>query len=197
MSVEFWTATLMLLFIMDPVGNIPVFHHTLQGVDEDKRWRVILREMLFAYGILLAFLFAGESILHFLGLKQASLSIASGIILFLIGLDIVFPRKGLNPDQEYEDPFIVPLAVPMVAGPSAIASILLLTSTKPQLLHVWFGSLTSAWAISVVILLSSNWLLHHMGHRGIRAIEKLIGMLLIMLSVQFFLDGVKAYLAGA
>lgn len=192
--MDFLSATILLFFIMDPIGNIPIFHTVLHQVPYSKRNRVIFRELVFAYIILVVFLFAGESILSFLGLKQATLSITGGIVLFLIGLDIVFPSDRIKPDSSDGDPFIVPLAVPMVAGPTTIAALLLLASQDPSAMNKWFFALTSAWVASAVILLGSGFIMKLIGQKGVRAIEKLIGMLLIMLSVQMFLDGVKDYL---
>lgn len=186
----------MLFLILDPLGNIPIFHAQLARLPERQRPRVILRELIIALVVLLFFLFAGRSILHFLGLQQSSLSIAGGVILFLIALNMVFPSKGLHSELESDDPFIVPLAIPLVAGPSAIAALLLLVTSQPDRLWEWAGALGLAWLLSAVILLASTRLLAVIGQRGLRAIEKLMGMLLIMIAVQMFLDGVKDYLGA-
>lgn len=192
--MDFLSAAVMLFLILDPLGNIPVFHALLAGLTEAQRRKVILRELIIALGVLLVFLFAGRSILHFLGLQQSSLSIAGGVILFLIALNMVFPTKGIHSELESDDPFIVPLAVPLVAGPSAIAALLLLATSQPARLWEWAGALGVAWLLSATILLASTWLMAAIGNRGLRAIEKLMGMLLIMIAVQMFLDGLKAYL---
>lgn len=192
--MDFLSAAVMLFLILDPLGNIPVFHALLAGLTEAQRRKVILRELIIALGVLLVFLFAGRSILHFLGLQQSSLSIAGGVILFLIALNMVFPTKGIHSELESDDPFIVPLAVPLVAGPSAIAALLLLATSQPARLWEWAGALGVAWLLSAAILLASTRLMAAIGNRGLRAIEKLMGMLLIMIAVQMFLDGLKAYL---
>lgn len=192
--MDFLSAAVMLFLILDPLGNIPVFHALLAGLTEAQRRKVILRELIIALGVLLVFLFAGRSILHFLGLQQSSLSIAGGVILFLIALNMVFPTKGIHSELESDDPFIVPLAVPLVAGPSAIAALLLLATSQPARLWEWAGALGVAWLLSATILLASTRLMAAIGNRGLRAIEKLMGMLLIMIAVQMFLDGLKAYL---
>ncbi len=192
---DFIKVAVMLFMIIDPIGNIPIFNRILRHVPEERRGLVIIRELIIAYIILVVFLFAGESILSALGLKQPALQVTSGIILFLIGLDIVFPGSGKKTlDAEKEDPFIVPLAMPMVAGPSALATLMIFASKQPEKIHIWWGALTLAWVLCFIILVSSKYLLRLIGQRGIRAVEKLIGMLLIMLSVQFFLDGVMAYI---
>ncbi len=193
--MEFLSATILLVFVIDPLGNIPVFHAILNVFSPTQRARVIVRELLIAYGLLVLVLFAGQAILDYLGLKQPTLSIAGGIILFLIAIGMVFPAHGIKPiAPNEEDPFIVPLAIPLIAGPSTVAVLLLLVSQAPDKRLVWLGALSSAWAVSAVILISSNYLYGKIGNRGARAIERLIGMLLIMMAVQMFLDGVKSYL---
>jgi multiple antibiotic resistance protein len=192
---EFLKVAVMLFMIIDPIGNIPIFNRVLRHVPEEKRSLVIVRELIVAYIILVVFLFAGEAILGALGLKQPALQVTSGIVLFLIGIDIVFPGTGKKTvDAEKEDPFIVPLAMPLVAGPSALATLMIFASKQPEKIHIWWAALTAAWALCFVILVSSKYMLRLIGQRGIRAVEKLIGMLLIMLSVQFFLDGIMAYI---
>lgn len=195
--MDFLSAAMMLFLILDPLGNIPMFHALLAGLAEDQRRRVIVRELVIALVVLLVFLFAGRVILRFLGLEQSSLSIAGGIILFLIALNMVFPTKGVHAELETGDPFIVPLAIPLVAGPSAIAALLLLVTSQPERLWEWAGALGLAWLATAIILLASTRLLATVGRRGLRAIEKLMGMLLIMIAVQMFLNGIKVYLGSA
>jgi multiple antibiotic resistance protein len=192
--MEFWSAAVMLFLILDPLGNVPVFIALLDPLPEPRRRRVILRELLIALGVLLVFLFAGEVVLKFLGLQQSSLRIAGGVILFLIALGMVFPKRGLHPELDREDLFIVPLAVPLVAGPSAIAALLVLVSSEPGRIWEWAGALGLAWSASAIILLASSRLLQAIGRRGLRALEKLMGMLLIMIAVQMLLDGIHEYL---
>jgi MarC family membrane protein len=194
--MDFLSATVLLLFVIDPFGNIPVFHSLLNTIPTGKRVRIVARELVFAYGVLVVFLFAGQMILDYLRLTQPSLSIAGGIILFLIAIGMVFPEHGIKPTlPSDEDLFIVPLAVPLVAGPSTIAVLLLLVSREPNRTLVWLSSLSAAWSISAVILIASTYLFERIGFRGARAIERLIGMLLIMMAIQMFLDGVKDYFA--
>lgn len=192
--MEFWSAAAMLFLILDPVGNVPIFISLLDPLPESRRRRTILRELLIALALLLVFLFAGGAVLRFLGLEQSSLSVAGGVILFLIALGMVFPTRGLHPEVDAEDLFIVPLAVPLIAGPSAIAALLLLASSEPGRIWEWAGALGVAWLASAVILLTSTQWLRCIGRRGLRALEKLMGMLLIMIAVQMFLDGIKLYL---
>lgn len=192
--MDYASAAVLLLFIMDPFGNIPVFDSLLHDVDKKRRFRVILRELLFAYVILCAFLFGGSAILDFLGLKQPSLSIAGGIVLFLIAIGMVFPGAGIRAKiAGDEEPFLVPLAVPLVAGPSAIAALLLLVSQDPTQILSWWAALSTAWAVTATILTASPLLFALIGRRGARALERLVGMLLIMMAVQMLLDGIRAY----
>ncbi|HAV63423.1 MAG TPA: hypothetical protein DCY13_13785 [Verrucomicrobiales bacterium] len=192
--MDFLSAAVMLFLILDPLGNIPVFHSVLAGTPAPQRRRILVRELFIALAVLLVFLFAGQWILRFLGLEQSSLSIAGGVILFLIALNMVFPSKGVHADVEKDDPFIVPLAMPLIAGPSAIAALLLLATSQPGRIWEWAGALGVAWFLSAIILLASGRLMELIGRRGLRAVEKLMGMLLIMIAVQMLLNGVKAYL---
>lgn len=191
------SATLLLLIIMDPLGNIPIFHALLGHCPRERRLRVIARELVIAYLVLVAFLIAGESLLGYLGLKQPALGIAGGVVLFIIALRMVFPepRVGLQIEGD-EEPFIVPLAVPMVAGPSAVAAILLLVSREPERLMDWWVAVSIAWALSATILLASGLLMERLGQRTLRALTRLMGMLLTMMAVQMLMDALTAYLQG-
>lgn len=196
--MDILSATLLLIIIMDPLGNIPAFHALLERYPRRRRVRIIAREMLIAYLVLIGTLLAGETILAYLGLKQPALSVAGGVVLFVIALRMVFPDLGpgarLEPDEE--EPFIVPLAVPMVAGPSAMAAILLLVSREPNRILEWWVAVSVAWAVSAAVLLASGALMELLGRRTLRAVVRLSGMLLIMMAVQMFLDGVAAWSAG-
>lgn len=183
----------MLFLIMDPFGNTPTFHSVLKGVPEAARPRIIAREAVIALFILLAFLFAGQHIMGFLSLKQSTLSISGGIILFVIALRMLFPRAEPEPEQE-ESPLIVPLAMPLLAGPSAVAVLLLLASSAPERMLDWTLALLLAWSLTAGILVASPLLLKVLKKRGIKALERLMGMILIMVSVQMLLDGIAKYL---
>jgi multiple antibiotic resistance protein len=187
----------MLFFVMDPIGNIPVFNAVLAQYETRARIRIIARELVFALLILSGFLFAGTAMLGFLGLTQPTLNLAGGILLFLISLRMVFPEL-LAPHDEtpVEDPFIVPLATPMIAGPSSIAILLLISSSHPEQMHDWTVALLLAWSAALLILAVSPMILKGLGRRGLRALERLMGMLLILLSVQMFLNGLTQYLGS-
>jgi multiple antibiotic resistance protein len=181
---------------MDPLGNIPPFMSALKKVEAERRRKVLVREILIAYLVLLTFLFAGKYILRLLSLQQETISIAGGIVLFLIALRMVFPRE--EPEQRDRlrgEPFIVPLAIPFIAGPSTLASLLLLQQSSPNNTLQLFLALTLAWSATAVILLSSTILYRVLKERGLIAIERLMGMLLVMLAVQMFINGVAKFIS--
>lgn len=190
------SAGILLFLIMDPLGNIPIFLSLLKGVAPERRRLVLLRELLIALAVLFAFLLGGQYILKVLQLKQESVSIAGGIILFLIGVKMVFPPKegGIFGDAQGGEPFIVPMAIPGVAGPSAMAALLLLTNTQPGKLPQWALALFAAWFATALILWSATYLYRLLGESVLTALERLMGMILIALSVQMLLDGIAKYL---
>jgi multiple antibiotic resistance protein len=193
------SAGILLFLIMDPLGNIPLFLAQLRNVAPMRRRRVLVRELLIALLVLFAFLFGGSWVLRALHLRTESISIGGGIVLFLIGVKMIFPPRdgnmfGATPGAE---PFIVPMAIPGVAGPSAMAALLLMTNSAPGRTADWSLALFSAWFATSLILLSSTWLFRWLGESVLTALERLMGMLLVALSVQMFLDGIVAYLAKA
>ncbi len=189
------SAFVTLLLVMDPVGNVPVFLSILKDVERKRRQWVIAREMIIALVVLLLFLFAGSSMLDVLGLEQESISIAGAIILFLIALRMIFPSPyGMLGDTPDGEPFIVPLAIPMVAGPSSLAIAMLMVNTDPDRMLDWTVALVGAWAVSAVLLMASPLLLRALGNRGLMAMERLMGMILVIIAVQMFFDGVRDFL---
>ena len=183
-----------LLLIMDPLGNIPPFLSALKGVEPGRRRKVLLREIMIAYLVLLAFLVAGKYVLRLLSLQEETISIAGGIVLFLIALRMVFPSAEATRDTLEGEPFIVPLAIPFIAGPSTLASLLLLQQSSPNSTLALFLALTLAWSVTAVILLSSTSLYRLLKERGLIALERLMGMLLVMLAVQMFINGVAKFM---
>lgn len=189
-------AAVLLFLILDPVGNIPVFLTILQRVPLARRRLVLLRELLFALGVLVAFLLAGQVLLDFLRLEPEAISIAGGIILFIIALRMIFPerRGGALADELSSEPFLVPLAVPLIAGPSTIATLLLLIRSAPERLLDWLIALLLAWLATALILLASGYCYRFLGTRGLAALERLMGMLLVVMAVQMFLNGLREFL---
>ena len=179
---------------MDPFGNAPVFNAVLSKLDRRRRSIVVARELLIALFILLGFLLAGNTILAFLGLAQPSLSIAGGILLFIISLRMIFPSVSvIENNVAVEDPFIVPLATPLIAGPSTIAVLLLLSSNQPEQLTEWSIALFMAWFATTILLVASPFLLKVIGSRGSRALERLMGMILVILATQMLLNGIRSF----
>jgi multiple antibiotic resistance protein len=188
------STTILLLTIMDPLGNVPNFIAGVRGVPEARRVRVIARELFFALGIMLFFLFCGQRLLQVLQLKQEALFIGGGVMLFLIAIRMIFPSAEHESSIPVTEPFIVPLATPLIAGPSVLATLLVLVSTQPGALWQCIVALLSAWAITAVVLLFAPFIARVLKEKGAIAVERLMGMLLVMIAVQMFLNGLDAYL---
>ena len=193
--MDILSAVITLFLIMDPLGNIPLFLSTLKNVRPQRRRFVLVREIVFAYLVLLASLFLGGIALEVLGLEQESISIAGGIVLFLIALRMIFPVEGGGGEALEGEPFLVPLAVPLIAGPSTLAALLLLQRSSPGQTGSLLVALTIAWALSGAILLSSTFFYRVLRERGLMAMERLMGMLLVMVAVQMFMNGIRTFLA--
>jgi multiple antibiotic resistance protein len=189
-------ATATLFFVMDPLGNIPVFNSVLSRFEPRRRAQITARELVIALVIMLVLLFAGTAILDFLGLTQPSLNIAGGVLLFLIALRMIFPPRGSEVAVPADEPFIVPLAMPMVAGPSTIAILLLLSSTEPARIWEWCTALVIAWAATTLLLTASPFMMRVLGDRGLRAMERLMGMLLVLLATQMLLNGIRQFVSS-
>ncbi|CBA15786.1 YhgN family NAAT transporter [Xanthomonas albilineans] len=189
------SAALLLFLILDPLGNIPVFLSVLKPLS-GKRQRVVLaRELLIALMVLMGFLWGGKYVLEVMHLRQESVAIAGGIVLFLIGIRMIFPRpEGLLGELPEGEPFIVPLAIPLVAGPSGMAAVMLMGSNEPTRLGEWSLALILAWLATSALLFSGTLLYKLLGMRVLTAVERLMGMLLVAISVQMFLDGISTYL---
>ncbi|MEP0176692.1 MAG: YhgN family NAAT transporter [Paraglaciecola sp.] len=192
--MDTWSAAVTLFLIMDPLGNLPVFMSVLKSIEPKRRKFILARELLFSIIIMMTFLFSGQAVLDFLNVRQESVSIAGGIILFLIGLKMIFPQPGgITGLASGEEPFIVPLAIPMIAGPSVLAALILLANQDSTRMLDWSLALGAAWFVSAVILMLSGTFHRLLGERGLTAIERLMGMILIMISIQMLLDGIGHY----
>jgi multiple antibiotic resistance protein len=189
------SALITLLFVMDPLGNVPIFLSILKDVDEKRRQWVLARELVIALLVLLIFLWFGGALLDLLNLRQESISIAGAIILFLIAIRMIFPSPyGLMGDTPEGEPFIVPLAIPAVAGPSAMAISMLLVNTDPTRMLDWTLAVVGAWAAAAALLMAAPLLLKALGNRGLIAMERLMGMLLVIIAVQMFFEGLQKFL---
>ncbi len=189
------SAAILLFLVMDPLGNIPFFLASLKPVAPERQSRVIVRELVIAYGVMVAFLFIGRPLLDVLRISEPALTIAGGVILFLIALRMVFPPANRSVHDDIEgEPFVVPLAIPYVAGPSLLATELLLMSREPGRWPEWLLALSAAWAGSVVILMLGSRLRAYLGQRAMIAVERLMGMVLVAIAIQMFLSGVERYI---
>ena len=189
------SAALLLFLILDPLGNIPVFLSLLKPLPVKRRRIVLGRELFIALVVLMVFLHGGKYMLELMHLRQESVSIAGGIILFLIGIRMIFPPpEGLMGELPGGEPFIVPMAIPLVAGPSGMAAVMLMGSNDPERLADWSLALLIAWVATAAILFSATYLYKWLGSRVLIAVERLMGMLLVAISVQMFLDGIGVYL---
>ncbi|MCW5197541.1 YhgN family NAAT transporter [Buchnera aphidicola] len=188
--------TILLILIMDPLGNLPVFMTVLKNFNSKQRRLILIREMCIALFIMILFLFSGENILNFLNLKTETVSISGGIILFFIAIKMIFPDNIQKKETQviHEEPFLVPLAVPLVAGPSVLATLMLLSHQYAKNINYLIISLFIAWSITLLTLLMSDAFLNIFGKKVVNVLEKLMGLILIMLSTQMFLNGIKIWL---
>jgi len=193
MNYTFLSATILLILITDPVGNIPVFANALKHVAPERRAKVILREILIAFFLLLTFMFVGEGFLRVMNLSDLSLQIGGGVILFLIALRMVFPPAAVLEAEIFEEPLIVPLAVPAIAGPSALATVLLLVSQQPERRLEWIAALCVTMLISAVVLVSAERIQRLIGSRLVVAVERLMGLVLVSVAIEMMLRGAKTF----
>ncbi len=192
MSYTFASATVLLLLICDPLGNIPIFANALRGVAPERRARVILREVLIAFGLLLGFMFVGDSFLRVMGLSGLSLQIAGAVVLFLIALRMIFPNHGAIETTDDREPLIVPLAIPALAGPSALATVMLLVSQAPERRLEWIAALSVTMAVCAVVLVLAERIQRLIGDRVVLALERLMGLILVAVSVEMMIRGIKS-----
>jgi len=188
---EIISTTTIFFLIMDPLGNIPIFMSVMKDVDPARKLKITFRELLIAYFVLLIYLFFGRYLLEILNLTNEAISISGGIILFLIAIRMIFPRpEGMFGNEPEGEPLIVPLAIPAVAGPSIMAVLRLMSTTTPTLMLFFCLSLT--WLASSLILLAATPLNKFLGERSLTAIERLMGMLLVMMAVQMMLTAYQS-----
>lgn len=192
--MDFFAVVVTLLLIMDPLGNIPIFLSILSKVAENRRYKVLIRELIIALIVMLCFLFAGPLILEVLALSSEAVGIAGALVLMIIAIRMIFPSRGgvMGEDDDDEEPLIVPLAIPMIAGPSLLATLILLVENDPGHIINWLFATITAWALSAGILLIAPLLYRILGHRGLKAIERLMGMILISISVQMLLTAIES-----
>lgn len=197
MRRSFLSATILLILITDPLGNIPLFISALKNVASERRNKIIVRECLIAFATLVFFLFFGSAILSALNLSDETLRIAGGVILFLIALNMVFPGTGGNlvDESTHGEPFIVPVAIPLIAGPSAMTTVMLLGKSEPTRMLEWIGSISIAIAVTMVVFFTSVKLEDRLGPAFLSAIEKLMGLILTAIAIDMLLSGLASYIA--
>ena len=193
MNYTFVSATILVVLITDPVGNIPVFANALKHVPQERRPRVILREISIAFFLLLTFMFVGEGFLRLMNLSELALQIGGGVILFLIALRMVFPPPAQAETELLIEPLIVPLAVPSIAGPSALATVLLLVSQQPDKRMEWVAALCVTMLISATVLVSAERIERLIGRRVVTAIERLMGLVLVSVAIEMLLRGIRTF----
>jgi multiple antibiotic resistance protein len=192
------SAAFLLFLVMDPLGNVPLFLPALKHVAPERRRYVVMREAFLALAVLIVFLFTGRLILELLHISEPALSTAGGVILLLIAIRMIFPTADKSLREEVAgEPFLVPLAIPYIAGPSALATELLLISREPEKWHYWLLALIIAWTLSTVILYFASGMSHLLGENGLVAMERLMGMVLITISVEMLMSGIQKFLTVA
>lgn len=198
METGFLSTTILLILITDPLGNIPFFISALKQVRPERRRVVVVRECLIAFAALLLFLLAGRPILALLHLSDDALRVSGGVVLLLIAIRMIFPDRGARlgeDDAPAAEPFIVPVAIPLIAGPSAMATVLLMSSPDPWRMLSLAGSLTVTIAVTATVFLLSTRIQKALGEQAITALERLMGLVLTAIAVEMLLGGVASYIA--
>ena len=198
MQHSFWSAFILLLLVLDPFGSLPIFIPVMRTVAPQRRAIVALREVAIAFAVLCAFMFFGETFLRVMRLSERSLEVAGGVILLMVAIRMIFHQgSGVYGVPEDREPLIFPLAVPLLAGPSAMATVLLLASRQPDRVAEWVGALAGAMAVSGAVLLGCNRLRKWLGDSVVSALEKLMGLVLTAIAVEMILAGLKRYFMDA
>jgi MarC family membrane protein len=197
MDHTFLSAFILLLLVLDPFGSLPIFISILGGVLPERRTRVAVREVVIAFAALHPYMVAGQGFLALMHLSERSLEVAGGVILIIIAIRMIFGGGEIyGADVRGREPFIFPLAVPLLAGPSAMATVLLLASRQPDRMAQWIGALTAAMAVSGVVLLAADRIRRVLGSQMVAAVEKLMGLVLTAIATEMILAGLKRYFFG-
>lgn len=196
MQTSFFSAVILLILVTDPLGILPVCISLLRSVPRERHIYVIMREVGIAFVVLLLFMFFGRGMLELMHLSDVSLSISGGVILFIIALRMMFPPPDGMFGPPTGEPFIVPLAIPLLAGPSALATVLLLVSREPERIWIWIGALTVAMLVCAVMIVFADRLSKVLGTPVLTAIERLMGLILTALAVQMLMEGIKKFIHG-
>jgi MarC family membrane protein len=196
MEQSFLSATILLIVITDPLGNIPLFISNMRKVGKGRRLAVIVRECAVAFAVLLFMMLFGRQFISLLGLSEETLKIAGGVILFLIAINMIFPGSGMGVGKEAiaGEPFIVPIAVPLISGPSAMVTAMLIAASNPARMLEWIAALAITISVTFLVFLASDKLEEILGEQAISAIEKLMGLVLTAISIEMLLSGFAAYI---
>ncbi|HAT30853.1 MAG TPA: hypothetical protein DCW29_08395 [Janthinobacterium sp.] len=194
MTQNFFQTFILLLLVTDPFGNVPLFVNSLAKVAPARRWRVVVRECAIAFCVLLLFMFFGRHFLAAMQLSEVALRIGGSVILFLIAMRMVFPQPANGGDEMAGEPFIVPLAIPALAGPSALATVLLFSSHEMRDVMVHVGALTAVALVWLAVFLSAERLQRALGPQVMTAFERLMGLILTAMAVEMLLAGIRAFL---
>lgn len=194
--MSLFNITVTLFLIMDPVGNLSSYISMVKELDPKRQKWIVFREMLIALVVMLFFNYLGEYIFNFLDLSETTVRLSSGVILFLIAIKILFmasdsPRANLPKGE----PFVFPLAVPLIAGPALMATIMLYAHLEPTQSVMIFAILI-AWFLSILIFLFAGPIKRILGNNGLMACERLIGMVLVLVAIQRFLEGILLFWAS-
>ncbi len=177
-----------LFLLMDAFGNIPIYLSILKDIESKRKLVIIIREMLISLVIIIIFAFFGNSFLSFLGISAKSMQISGGIVLFIVGINMIFPKKDADTYGVQGEPFIFPLAIPLIAGPAILAAVMIYSHQMVSA-KVLISAIFLAWAASTIILLLAGKLSQWIDKRGLQALERLMGLILIMIAIEMFLKG--------
>lgn len=198
MDHNFLSAFVLLLLVLDPFGSLPIFISVLKNVPAERRTRVAVREVLIAFGVLAVFMFTGQGFLTLMRLSERSLEVAGGVILLIIAIRMIFSGGSeIYASDDNREPLIFPLAVPLLAGPSAMATVLLLAARQPDRVMAWLGALAAAMLVSGGLLLAADRIRKLLGRSMVSAVEKLMGLVLTAVAVEMVLAGLKRYFLGS
>ncbi len=197
MDHNFFSALILLLLVLDPLGSLPVFIPVMRQISPARQRRVALREVGIAFAVLVTFMLLGETFLRVMHLSERSLEVAGGVILLMVAIRMIFSHAdGVYGVPEGREPLIFPLAIPLMAGPSAMATVLLLASRQPERLWQWVAALAVALAVSGTVLLLAERIRRWVGDSVVTAAEKLMGLVLTAIAVEMILAGLKRYFLG-
>jgi len=193
--MEFLYLAFTLFILMDAFGNIPLYISILQHIEPKRQRMIILRELLIAFVVIALFAIAGDEFLRFLHIQRYTIRLAGGMILFLTALKMIFPStlkgNGSAEKSPKEEPFLVPLAIPLIAGPVVLAAVMLYATQYS--LGMVIGASAVAWACCTLVLILAPFIGRKMGPRGVNALERLMGLILILMAVDMFCEGIRNF----